>query len=110
MLEGIASISDTNHRDFATVMPIGGFLSLSGTAPNSHWGQHRALVRTVMFARLGEQSLLPAAVPVYAGFSLEKGNVWDKHSDIKWSESITAGSVFLGARSEERRVGRGRGR
>lgn len=99
MLEGDASISDTNHRDFATVMPIGGFLSLSGTAPNSHWGQHRALVRTVMFARLGEQSLLPAAVPVYAGFSLEKGNVWDKHSDIKWSESITAGSVFLGAKT-----------
>lgn len=99
MLEGDVSVSDSNHRDFATVMPIGGFLALSGTAPNSQWGQHRALVRTVMFARLGEQSLLPAAVPFYAGFSLEKGNVWDKHSAIKWSEGVTAGSVFLGAKT-----------
>lgn len=99
MLEGDVAVSDSNHRDFATVMPIGGFLALSGTAPNSKWGQHRALVRSVLFARLGEQSLLPAAVPFYAGVSLEKGNVWDKHSDISWSDSITAGSIFLGAKT-----------
>ncbi len=99
VLEGDISVSDSNHRDFATVQPIGGFLALSGTPPNSRWGQHRALVRAVMFARLGEQSLLPAAVPFYAGFSIEKGNVWDKASDMTWKEGITAGSIFLGAKT-----------
>lgn len=99
MLEGDVAVSNSNHRDFATVMPIGGFLALSGTAPNSRWGQHRALVRSVVFARLGEQSVLPVALPLYAGVSLEKGNTWEKHSEIKWSEGITAGSVFLGAKT-----------
>lgn len=99
MLEGDVAVSDDNHTDFSTVVPIGGFLALSGMAPNSRWGQHRALIRTVVLARLGEQSILPVALPLYAGMSLEKGNTWNKHSEIKWSEGVAAGSVFLGAKT-----------
>lgn len=99
MLEADVSVSDIDERNFATMAPIGGFLSLSGLALDSRWGQHKALVRSVVFARLGSKSILPVGVPTYAGFSLEQGDVWDRRRDIKFSDSTFAGSVFLGAKT-----------
>ena len=32
---------------------------------------------------------------IYAGAGLETGNVWDNRSDISFSDTITAGSLFV---------------
>jgi NTE family protein len=33
--------------------------------------------------------------PLYLGFSVEAGNVWQETSDISFSKSLTAGSLFV---------------
>lgn len=99
LLEGDLSVSDSDQLDIANVVPIGGFLELSGLGPRSRWGQHRALTRLVAMVSLGQETPLPTPLPLFAGASLERGNVWEKHSDMSAGNAITAGSIFLGADS-----------
>ena len=71
---------------------MGGFLNLSGLQQNQLTGQHAA------FASLGYQRQFYKSrlFQVYAGASLESGNTWMDSSDISLSDTITAGSLFLG--------------
>lgn len=71
---------------------LGGFLNLSGLQLNQLSGQHAAL------ASLGYQRQFykNRIVQAYAGASLETGNTWMDSSDISLSDTITAGSIFLG--------------
>jgi len=71
---------------------MGGFLNLSGLQQNQLSGQHAA------FASLGYQRRLfkNRLVQAYAGVSLESGNTWKDSGDISLSDTITAGSIFLG--------------
>ncbi len=71
----------------------GGFLQLSGFLNRQLAGQHFGLVEAAFFRRLGNITLLP----IYAGFSLESGNIWNDRDEIKLDNTILAGSVFLGA-------------
>lgn len=96
LLEGDLSVSDTNEQDLANIVPIGGFLELSGLAPRSRWGMHRAMTRLVTLVPLGAQSSMPSRLPLFAGASLERGNVWEDRSEMSASNAITAGSAFLG--------------
>jgi len=99
LLEGDAEISDEDEASFVDLPFIGGFLELSGLPPRSRFGRHRALVRSVFYHRLDEGGPLPVGVPVYVGFSLEKGNVWLDRHNISWGDAISAGSLFLGAQT-----------
>lgn len=74
---------------------LGGLLRLSGFAENEIAGQHSGLVKAGYLRELGESGLLPFGL--YAGGSLELGNVWQNTSDIELSNTIAAGSIFLGA-------------
>ena len=71
---------------------LGGFGRLSGFTSSQLSGQHAAL------GVLGYYRLLNSnpRMPVYAGFTLESGNVWDVRSDIALNDMIQAGSIFLG--------------
>jgi len=71
----------------------GGFLNLSGFNTNELSGQHYARAAGVYYRELGHIKFLP----LYAGMSLELGNVFQNRDDIGVSDSIYAGSVFLGA-------------
>ena len=51
------------------------------------------LLMAAYYRRLGNITLLP----IYSGFSLETGNVWDRREDISLDSTVLAGSVFLGA-------------
>ncbi|WP_162925789.1 patatin-like phospholipase family protein [Isoalcanivorax indicus] len=96
LLEGDLSVSDTDEQDLANIVPIGGFLELSGLAPRSRWGMHRAMTRLVTLVPLGPQSSMPSRLPLFAGASLERGNVWEIRSEMSARNAITAGSAFLG--------------
>ena len=78
---------------------IGGFLELSGLPPRSRFGRHRGLARAVFYHQVNEQGPLPLGVPVYVGGSLEKGNVWLDRESMSWGDAMSAGSVFIGART-----------
>ena len=75
---------------------LGGFLNLSGLAPNSLVGPNFALLRGIYYRQIGDQGTGFLNVPVYVGASIEQGNVWGDRRDISFSGARTNGSVFLG--------------
>ncbi len=77
--------------------PLGGFLNLSGYAPDELYGQHTGIVRLIYFYQLGSSGLGEFRMPLYAGGSLEAGNAWATRSDISGSSLQAAGSFFVGA-------------
>jgi NTE family protein len=70
---------------------IGGFSRLSGFQPGQLSGQDVGILTAAYYRRLGDIKLLP----MYAGATLEYGNVWQ--DGIDFGDAILAGSVFLGA-------------
>ncbi len=71
----------------------GGWLELSGTLERERAGQHFGLIEAAFYRRLGNITFLP----IYTGFSLEAGNVWNRRDDINSDNTTLAGSLFIGA-------------
>ena len=80
------------------VVPLGGFLALSGLPPDSIWGNQRALLRTVVTVPLKRNPVMES-LPVYMGVSYERGNVWFDRDEVDWASMREAGSLFVGART-----------
>jgi len=76
---------------------LGGFLKLSGYAEDELAGQHVGLARLIFYRKIAGTKLPAFNTPLYLGASLESGNAWNSKSDINYSSTIYAGSVFLGA-------------
>jgi NTE family protein len=72
---------------------IGGFWDLSGFVSDELTGQHVGRLIGAYYRRIGDIGRLPA----YAGITLEQGNAWDLPEEVSWDNSITAGSLWLGA-------------
>ena len=75
---------------------LGGFLSLSGYERGQFLGPHYAfgeLIYHYRFLRLPR----PFGTGLYAGVSLEAGNVWEDAGDAGMDGLLYAGSVFIGA-------------
>ncbi|MCB1630426.1 MAG: patatin-like phospholipase family protein [Pseudomonadales bacterium] len=81
------------------VFTLGGFQALSGYTRDSLAGNYAGLGSLVYYRRLNQQSLLPTDLPVYAGASIEAGNVWLRRRDATLDDLIVAGSLFLGVDS-----------
>jgi NTE family protein len=75
-------------------LTLGGFLRLSGTAPESVTGQGIGFARVVLARRIGE---LPITVggTVRAGFSLEAGGAFSSREPLRGDRVRQAGSAFL---------------
>jgi len=73
----------------------GGFLRLSGLAPEQLSGQHYAVGVLSYYRRMGNIEVFPA----YLGGSLEIGNAWQRRDDISLNNTLIAGSLFVGART-----------
>lgn len=71
----------------------GGLFRLSGYELNELSGQHFAQLALIPSYRIADLALLP----VFVGASLEIGNVWQNESDIGFDDTLTAGSLWLGA-------------
>lgn len=73
---------------------IGGFTYLSGFTQDELSGQQVLLLRSGFYRSLGKIQWLP----IYAGASLEYGNVYENRGDISLSpdNALLGGSVFLG--------------
>lgn len=94
------SLSGAAGRDSAIFgdSALGGFLSLSGFSEDELSGQYAALVAGTYYYRLNRRSAL-FDVPIYAGGSLEIGNVYQDFGDIGPRDAIIAGSLFAGLRT-----------
>ena len=70
-----------------------GLFELSGYLNRQLAGQHFWLLEGNYYRQLGSIALLQ----LYAGFSLETGNIWNNRDDIAFDNLVYAGSAFLGA-------------
>ncbi len=74
---------------------LGGFRNLSGYSQNELGGQHAGLLGLgVKFPIVSEHRSLER--PVYLGLLAEAGNVWQERSEIRTSNLIYSGTVYLG--------------
>jgi NTE family protein len=80
-------------EDFFT---LGGFLNLSGLAPESIAGPHFGIARAIYYRQIGREGPGFLNVPTYAGLSFEVGNVWAERTDASWSSALKDASLFLG--------------
>jgi NTE family protein len=75
---------------------LGGFLNMSGVAPETLVGPHVAIARAIYYRQIGQGGQGFLNVPVYLGASIEEGNVWNRRSEISFGSARTNGSLFLG--------------
>ena len=87
---------DSAEDNVRSLFPLGGFLNLSGIAPETLSGRHFAIARALYYRQIGRGGEGFLNVPAYAGLSLEVGNVWDDRSDISFGSSLKQGSLFFG--------------
>ena len=83
------------RQDVINDLSLGGFLNLSGLRTDQLSGNYLALGRLVYYHQVGTLPILGRGI--FAGGSLETGNVWQQRNDVSASGLRTAGSVFVAA-------------
>jgi NTE family protein len=74
---------------------LGGLFNLSGFPQNSLARPQLLFAMLQYQRRLTGKALIPLNAPIYAGFSLEGGNLWDTRSDVSFGDLRGAGSIYL---------------
>ena len=77
--------------------PLGGFLRLSGLGTNELFGRSGGLVRLIYYRNLWTVGLGALRTPLYAGISLESGNVYQEGERLTWDSLRCGAAVFVGA-------------
>mgnify|MGYP003595587406 CR=1 FL=1 len=76
---------------------LGGLFSLSGMQRYQLNDRYKLSGAFIYRYRLLDNDFGAFRYPVYAGWSVERGNVWHQRSEMNWNDMYTAGSVYLGA-------------
>jgi NTE family protein len=76
---------------------LGGFLRLTGLHENQLVGERGGLARFMYYRELTTFNLGSMTQRMYAGFSLETGNVYNPGDAITWPSLRVSGSIFVGA-------------
>jgi NTE family protein len=90
------ALLDARFVDERSWYSLGGFLNLSGLPAERLTGPNFGIARMIYYRRLGNGGEGLLNVPLYAGFSAEVGNVWDRRGDASWSSARKNASVFVG--------------
>jgi len=80
------------------LLSTGGLFRLSGFQRDELSGRHTAVGRVLYYRQIRSnplRGLLEASL--YVGGSLELGNAWQDSTDISFSNTLLAGSIFVGA-------------
>lgn len=80
------------------LLRTGGLFQLSGFQSDELTGRHTAVGRAIYFRQLRSNPLrgfLEASL--YVGGSLELGNAWQTTDEVGLADTLTAGSLFIGA-------------
>ena len=92
-----ASSSTSGTENLNSRIFLGGFLRLSGLARNQLVGDKGGIARLLYYRELTRFDLGSMTQRMYAGFSLETGNVYGSDDPVTWASLRRAGSVFVGA-------------
>jgi NTE family protein len=85
----------SGERFISQGVRLGGMQRLSGFARDELVGQHAFLARAIYYRYLGRDPDRLIDLPLYAGVTLETGNVWQERSDAAVDDLITGGSAFI---------------
>jgi len=83
--------------DYLNLFKLGGLGRLSGLGNNELLGEKIALARLLFYYRLTGFRAAGFSVRIYAGTSLEAGNVYAIDQPITGSSLLTGWSLFVGA-------------
>ncbi len=75
---------------------LGGLFRLSGLGRNELFGEELLLARLLAYRRLFSFNLAGSGVRIYAGLSLEAGNVYFAGTSVTWDSMLKGGSIFVG--------------
>jgi NTE family protein len=78
---------------------LGGFMNLSGLPRDVLRGPDYGIARLIYYRQVGRGGDGILEMPMYAGASLESGNVWGSRNDLGFSKVRTDASVFIGVDS-----------
>ncbi len=92
LLEGFAATTRASDAPYQRLFRLGGFARLSGLEQNELVGQHAALLSGLLYRRIADFGV----ISLYAGASLEYGNVFQTREEIAFDNGRAAGSAFLG--------------
>ncbi|WP_413471754.1 patatin-like phospholipase family protein [Shewanella baltica] len=90
------STNDNDGMNTLHLSELGGFLNLSGYHKDSLTGAHKVFGAFVYQYDLGRDALGMTDYPLYLGWSLEAGNVWDERSEVTLTDLIYASSLYIG--------------
>lgn len=96
-LRGTVHVEGNVGQDqvLTSVHTLGGFLKLSGLNTDELVGERSALARVMAYQRVA--SIFPTlGTGMYVGGSLEVGKVWNPLLNNRYTNPVTAGSLFLG--------------
>lgn len=95
---GKASFATISDDDLSTLhlAELGGFLNLSGYHKDSLIGAHKLFGAFVYQYDLGRDALGMTDYPLYLGWSLEAGNVWQTRDAVSFADLIYASSLYIG--------------
>jgi NTE family protein len=74
---------------------LGGLFNLSGLQQDVFSGRQMVFTMAQYQRRLSDNSVLPLNMPIYAGFSVEGGQIESERSDLDLKNLQGAGSVYL---------------
>jgi NTE family protein len=91
-----STVSEADAPAIEDFFTLGGFLSLSGIAPESIAGPHFGIARLLYYRQIGREGPGFLNVATYAGISLEIGNVWQERADASVDSTLRDASLYLG--------------
>lgn len=83
--------------DETDLFPLGGFMRLTAFTPGQITGNHGGTVAAIYYRRVAGGLRYLTNTPIYAGGSLEAGNVWNDRNDMSFGDLRWSSSLFLGA-------------
>lgn len=86
--------NDTYPQDY---FQLGGFLNLSGLRGGEIAGPHFGVGRLIYYRSIGRGGSGVFDVPLYAGLSLEAGEVWQQRDEVRFGGLRKNGSLFVAA-------------
>ena len=75
---------------------LGGLFNLSGYSTDELAGRQLGLARLVYYKQIAMGRLAALSLPVYAGGSLEAGNVWQNREEVSLGDLRYGSNLFLG--------------
>ena len=90
------ALLDSQFVDERSLYTLGGFMNLSGLPAESLTGPNFGVARLIYYRKIGSGGEGFLNVPLYAGLSLEAGNVWNRRADVSVSSARKNASLFFG--------------